>query len=46
MKKYNSVLKYIFVAAASLFVVTGCVQDDKYNQPTLTGMIVQIKKVL
>ena len=37
MKKYNSVLKYIFVAAASLFVVTGCVQDDKYNQPNLDG---------
>ncbi|AZB09147.1 hypothetical protein EG344_10080 [Chryseobacterium sp. G0162] len=37
MKKYNSILKYIFVMASSLFVVTGCVQDDKYDQPNLDG---------
>lgn len=37
MKKYNSILRSIFVAAASLFVVTGCVHDDKYDQPNLDG---------
>lgn len=37
MKKYNSILKYIFVVAASLFIVTGCVHDDKYDQPNLDG---------
>ncbi len=34
MKKYNSILKYIFIVFASLFI-TGCVQDDKYDAPTL-----------
>ncbi|PWN64648.1 DUF5689 domain-containing protein [Chryseobacterium oncorhynchi] len=37
MKKYNSVLKYIFIAAASLLVTVGCVHDDKYDQPNLDG---------
>ncbi|ROI02357.1 hypothetical protein EGI16_15290 [Chryseobacterium sp. G0240] len=37
MKKYNSILKYIFIAAASLLVTTGCVHDDKYNEPNLDG---------
>jgi len=34
MKKYNSILKYIFIVMASLFI-TGCVHDDKYNEPNL-----------
>lgn len=34
MKKYNSILKYIFIVVASLFVI-GCVHDDKYDEPTL-----------
>ncbi|SUX46985.1 DUF5689 domain-containing protein [Chryseobacterium indoltheticum] len=34
MKKYNSILKYIFVMIAAL-VITGCVHDDKYNEPNL-----------
>lgn len=36
MKKYNSILKYIFVMIAAL-VITGCVHDDKYNEPNLEG---------
>lgn len=36
MKKYNSILKYIFVMIAAL-VITGCVHDDKYNEPNLDG---------
>ncbi|MDF2933070.1 MAG: hypothetical protein K0R36_2401 [Chryseobacterium sp.] len=36
MKKYNSILKYIFVVIASLFI-TGCVHDDKYDEPNLDG---------
>jgi len=36
MKKYNSILKYIFVMITAL-VVTGCVHDDKYNEPNLDG---------
>lgn len=34
MKKYNSVLKYIFVIITALFI-TGCVHDDKYDEPNL-----------
>ena len=34
MKKYNSILKYIFVLIAAL-VITGCVHDDKYDEPNL-----------
>ncbi|MCE3075387.1 DUF5689 domain-containing protein [Chryseobacterium gwangjuense] len=34
MKQYNSILKYIFIVVASLFVI-GCVHDDKYDEPTL-----------
>ncbi|MCX8533574.1 DUF5689 domain-containing protein [Chryseobacterium luquanense] len=34
MKKYNSILKYIFVIFAAL-VITGCVHDDKYDEPNL-----------
>lgn len=37
MKKYNSILKYIFITAAALFVTTGCVHDDKYEEPNLDG---------
>ena len=36
MKKYNSILKYIFVIITALFV-TGCVHDDKYDEPNLEG---------
>lgn len=36
MKKYNSILKYIFVIFAAL-VITGCVHDDKYDEPNLDG---------
>ncbi|MBB4806668.1 hypothetical protein HNP38_001964 [Chryseobacterium defluvii] len=36
MKKYNSKLVYIFVVIASLFI-TGCVHDDKYDEPALDG---------
>ncbi|WP_139420768.1 DUF5689 domain-containing protein [Chryseobacterium mulctrae] len=36
MKKYNSILKYIFVMIAAL-VIAGCVHDDKYNEPNLDG---------
>ncbi|MCD0478556.1 DUF5689 domain-containing protein [Chryseobacterium sp. LC2016-29] len=36
MKKYNSVLKYILVMITALFI-TGCVHDDKYGDPDLTG---------
>lgn len=36
MKKYNSILKYILVMIAAL-VITGCVHDDKYNEPNLDG---------
>ncbi|WP_144281466.1 DUF5689 domain-containing protein [Chryseobacterium echinoideorum] len=36
MKKYNSILKYIFVVMAALFI-TGCVHDDKYDEPNLDG---------
>ncbi|MFL9834718.1 DUF5689 domain-containing protein [Chryseobacterium terrae] len=36
MKKYNSILKYIFVMIAAL-VITGCVHDDKYDEPNLNG---------
>lgn len=36
MKKYNSVLKYILVMITALFI-TGCVHDDKYDDPNLTG---------
>lgn len=36
MKKYNSILKYIFVMLAAL-VITGCVHDDKYDEPNLEG---------
>ncbi|GAB0155080.1 hypothetical protein CHRYSEOSP005_03400 [Chryseobacterium sp. Alg-005] len=32
MKKYNSIFKYIFIVFASL-VITGCVHDDKYDEP-------------
>ncbi|MBU8883603.1 choice-of-anchor J domain-containing protein [Kaistella sp. DKR-2] len=34
MKKYSSYLKILFIAFASL-LVTGCVHDDKYNDPNL-----------
>ncbi|MGO4708240.1 DUF5689 domain-containing protein [Chryseobacterium sp. 2TAF14] len=34
MKKYNSILKYIFVLIAAL-LITGCVHDDKYDEPNL-----------
>jgi PBP1b-binding outer membrane lipoprotein LpoB len=34
MKKYNSILKYIFVVITALFI-TGCVHDDKYDAPNL-----------
>ena len=36
MKKYNSILKYIFIICAALFI-TGCVHDDKYDEPDLTN---------
>lgn len=36
MKKYNSILKYVFVIVTALFV-TGCVHDDKYEEPNLEG---------
>jgi hypothetical protein len=36
MKKYNSILKYIFIICAALFI-TGCVHDDKYEEPDLTN---------
>ncbi|KFE98633.1 hypothetical protein IX39_14465 [Chryseobacterium formosense] len=36
MKKYNSILKYIFAIFAAL-VITGCVHDDKYDEPNLDG---------
>ncbi|MGI9652376.1 DUF5689 domain-containing protein [Chryseobacterium sp. RLHN22] len=36
MKKYNSILKYIFVMFAAL-IITGCVHDDKYDEPNLDG---------
>jgi len=36
MKKYNSILKYILVVITALFI-TGCVHDDKYDEPTLEG---------
>lgn len=32
MKKYNSIFKYIFIVFASL-LITGCVHDDKYDEP-------------
>jgi len=32
MKKYNSIFKYIFIIFASL-MITGCVHDDKYDEP-------------
>lgn len=34
MKKYNSILKYIFVVITAL-LITGCVHDDKYDAPNL-----------
>ncbi|MDN3695275.1 DUF5689 domain-containing protein [Chryseobacterium tructae] len=37
MKKYNSILKYIFITAASLWITVGCVHDDKYDEPNLDG---------
>ena len=36
MKKYNSYLKFLFIAFAAL-VTTGCVHDDKYDAPNLDG---------
>ena len=36
MKKYNSILKYVFVMITALFI-TGCVHDDKYDEPNLDG---------
>lgn len=36
MKKYSSFLKFLFVVFASFFI-TGCVHDDKYNDPNLEG---------
>ena len=36
MKKYNSFFRILFIFIAS-FVVMGCVHDDKYNDPDLTG---------
>ncbi|TXF76188.1 DUF5689 domain-containing protein [Chryseobacterium sp.] len=36
MKKYSSFLKFLFVIFASFFI-TGCVHDDKYNDPNLEG---------
>jgi hypothetical protein len=43
MKKYTSILKYIFVIIASLYI-TGCVHDDKYDQPNLDGFDCADKK--
>lgn len=37
MKKYNSILKYICIAVASLWITVGCVHDDKYDEPNLDG---------
>ncbi|WP_209388542.1 DUF5689 domain-containing protein [Chryseobacterium sp. RR2-3-20] len=37
MKKYNSILKYIFVMIAAL-IISGCVHDDKYDDPNLAGV--------
>jgi major membrane immunogen (membrane-anchored lipoprotein) len=34
MKKYNSILKYIFIVITAL-LITGCVHDDKYDAPNL-----------
>jgi len=34
MKKYNSIFNYIFIVVSALFI-TGCVHDDKYNEPDL-----------
>lgn len=34
MKKYTSIFTYIFIVFASL-IITGCVHDDKYNEPNL-----------
>lgn len=36
MKKYNSILRFIFVAITSLFII-GCVHDDNYDEPNLDG---------
>jgi len=36
MKKYNSILKFIFVVITSLFII-GCVHDDDYDEPNLDG---------
>ncbi|WP_299178968.1 DUF5689 domain-containing protein, partial [uncultured Chryseobacterium sp.] len=36
MKKFNSILKYFYIIVASLFI-TGCVHDDKYDEPNLEG---------
>ncbi|OCA69592.1 hypothetical protein BBI01_15790 [Chryseobacterium artocarpi] len=37
MKKYNPILKYIFITAATLLLTVGCVQDDNYDEPNLEG---------
>ena len=36
MKKYSSFLKFLYTVFASL-VITGCVHDDKYDEPNLAG---------
>lgn len=37
MKKYNYVLKYILLIVTAMFI-TGCVHDDKYDEPNLEGV--------
>lgn len=37
MKKYHSILKYFFVMTAAM-IISGCVHDDKYDEPNLEGV--------
>ena len=37
MKKYNSILKTLFILLAA-FIVSACVHDDKYDTPNLDGV--------
>ncbi|GGP03190.1 hypothetical protein GCM10010992_10600 [Cloacibacterium rupense] len=44
MKKYFSIIRFFILASA--FVLTGCVHDDKYNAPDLSGNCQDLKATI
>ena len=44
MKKYFSIIRFFILA--SVFILTGCVHDDKYDAPDLSGNCQDLKATI